>query len=61
VELGLPVVTEGAKGLHAAVREVFDRTAVLQRCQWHYADLRIMPILGVSACEEAAPASLMSA
>jgi transposase-like protein len=35
VELGLLVVTDGAKGLHAAVREVFDRTAVLQRCQWH--------------------------
>jgi transposase-like protein len=35
VELGLLVVTDGAKGLHAAVREVFDRGAVLQRCQWH--------------------------
>jgi transposase-like protein len=35
VELGLLVVTDGAKGLHAAVREVFDCTAVLQRCQWH--------------------------
>ena len=35
VELGLLVVTDGAKGLHAAVREVFDRAAVLQRCQWH--------------------------
>jgi transposase-like protein len=35
VELGLLVVTDGAKGLHAAVREVFDGAAVLQRCQWH--------------------------
>jgi len=35
VELGLLVVTDGAKGLHAAVREVFDHAAVLQRCQWH--------------------------
>jgi putative transposase len=35
VELGLLVVTDGAKGLHAAVRDVFDRAAVLQRCQWH--------------------------
>lgn len=34
-ELGLLVVTDGAKGLHAAVHEVLDRTAVLQRCQWH--------------------------
>src|SRR6516164_964756 len=29
------IVTDGAKGLHAAVREVFDVAAVLQRCQWH--------------------------
>ena len=35
VELGLLVVTDGAKGLHAAVREVFASAAVLQRCQWH--------------------------
>lgn len=35
VDLGLLVVTDGAKGLHAAVREVFDRAALLQRCQWH--------------------------
>jgi transposase-like protein len=34
-ELGLLVVTDGAKGLHAAVREVFGATAILQRCQWH--------------------------
>jgi len=35
VELGLLVVTDGAKGLHAAVREVFGTRAALQRCQWH--------------------------
>jgi len=35
VDLGLLVVTDGSKGLHAAVREVFDRAALLQRCQWH--------------------------
>lgn len=35
VEVGLLVVTDGAKGLHAAVREVFGTAAVLQRCQWH--------------------------
>ena len=33
-DLGL-VVTDGAKGLHAAVREVFGTAARLQRCQWH--------------------------
>jgi transposase-like protein len=32
---GLLVVTDGAKGLHAAVDEVFGAAAVLQRCQWH--------------------------
>jgi len=35
IDLGLLVVTDGAKGLHAAVREVFGAAAVLQRCQWH--------------------------
>jgi transposase-like protein len=35
VDLGLLVVTDGSKGLHAAIREVFDRAALLQRCQWH--------------------------
>ena len=35
VDVGLLVVTDGAKGLHAAVREVFGTAAVLQRCQWH--------------------------
>src|SRR5207245_950500 len=35
VELGRRVVTDGAKGLHAAVREVFGAAALLQRCQWH--------------------------
>ena len=34
-DVGLLVVTDGAKGLHAAVREVFGAAALLQRCQWH--------------------------
>ena len=34
-DLGLLVVTDGAKGLHAAVRDVFGAAALLQRCQWH--------------------------
>ena len=32
---GLLVVTDGAKGLHAAVAAVWGARAVLQRCQWH--------------------------
>ncbi len=35
VESGLLVVTDGAKGLQAAVRDVFGPAALLQRCQWH--------------------------
>ena len=35
IDVGLLVLTDGAKGLHAAVREVFGTAAVLQRCQWH--------------------------
>lgn len=35
IDAGLLVVTDGAKGLHAAVREVFGDYALLQRCQWH--------------------------
>jgi transposase-like protein len=35
IEPGLLVVTDGAKGLHAAVREVCGSAAFLQRCQWH--------------------------
>lgn len=34
-EAGLLVVTDGAKGLHAAVADVFGDAGVLQRCQWH--------------------------
>jgi transposase-like protein len=35
IEAGLLVVTDGAKGLHAAVREVCGSAALLQRGQWH--------------------------
>ncbi len=35
LEQGLLVITDGAKGLQAAVREAFGDAAVLQRCQWH--------------------------
>ena len=35
VDHGLLVVLDGGKGLHAAVEEVFDEVAAIQRCQWH--------------------------
>jgi len=37
------VCIDGGKALHAAVMAVFDHP-VIQRCQMHYADLRIMPM-----------------
>jgi transposase-like protein len=45
IEAGLLVVTDGAKGLHAAVREVCGSAALLQRCQWHKREnvLRYLP------------------
>jgi len=36
------VVIDGSKALRRAVVDVFDHP-VIQRCQLHYADLRIMP------------------
>ena len=38
------VVIDGAKALRRAVTDVFNHS-VIQRCQLHYADLRIMPML----------------
>ena len=32
---GLLVVIDGGKGLRAAVRQVFQKQALVQRCQWH--------------------------
>jgi putative transposase len=39
---GLLVIVDGAKGLRAAVRKAFTGRALVQRCQWHYVDRRIM-------------------
>jgi len=35
VEQGLLVIVDGSKGLNTAVRNVFQKKAVIQRCQWH--------------------------
>jgi transposase-like protein len=40
---GVLVIIDGGKGLRAAVRKAFRGRALVQRCQWHYADARIMP------------------
>ena len=34
-EDGLLFVVDGAKGIHKAIRDVFGRYAVIQRCTWH--------------------------
>jgi transposase-like protein len=35
IDQGLLIVIDGAKGLRAAVRKVFGKKALVQRCQWH--------------------------
>ena len=35
VEEGILCVIDGAKGLHSAIRKVFQDRALIQRCQWH--------------------------
>ncbi len=35
VEPGLLVIIDGSKGIRAAVRRVFGKKAMVQRCQWH--------------------------
>jgi transposase-like protein len=40
----LLIILDGSKALHRAVSDLFGPAALIQRCQVHYADLRIMPI-----------------
>jgi transposase-like protein len=40
----LLVIPDGSKALRKAVRAIFGDAALVQRCQVHYADLRIMPM-----------------
>ena len=58
---GLLVVIDGAKGLRSAVRQVFQKKALVQRCMWHYADLRIMPTSAREVLLAAEPAVARSA
>jgi len=36
-------VIDGGKALRRAILQLFGSTALVQRCQEHYADLRVMP------------------
>src|SRR5438552_3513296 len=43
LEQAVLFVIDGGTGLRKAIRETCGPTAVVQRCQVHYADQRIMP------------------
>jgi putative transposase len=47
-------VLDGSTALSRAVRDVFDQP-VIQRCQQHYADLRIMPMLTADPLRRGVP------
>jgi transposase-like protein len=57
----LLVILDGALALHKATRAVFGEAALIQRCQVHYADLRIMPIWLTEARSTATFLTTMSA
>ena len=42
-------IVDGAKALSKAIRATFGKNSLIQRCQVHYADIRIMPTMGVEA------------
>jgi transposase-like protein len=54
------VVGDGALGAWAALRDVFPE-AKQQRCWVHYADLRVMPTLGLRPAPQAEIAAMRSA
>jgi len=46
-------IIDGSKALSKAIRSTFGRDAAIQRCQIHYADLRIMPTIAAKPAWEA--------
>ena len=46
-------IVDGSKALIKAIRRTFGRHTPIQRCQVHYADLRIMPTCGANPAWEA--------
>ncbi len=57
-DCSLLAILDGSKALRKAVRATFGDAALVQRCQVHYADLRIMPIPLAHARHEARRARL---
>jgi transposase-like protein len=54
-------IIDGAKALSKAIRRTFGHAAAIQRCQVHYADLRIMPTNAWMPAPEGVIATLGSA
>jgi putative transposase len=52
---GILVIIDGGKGLRAAVRKVFAKRAVVQRCQWHKRDLRRGQLPAAAGPDHVAP------
>jgi transposase-like protein len=50
-------IVDGAKALVKAIRKTFGRETPIQRCQVHYAEVRIMPTSVVEPAWEAAIAA----
>jgi hypothetical protein len=46
-------IIDGSKALSKAIRRTFGREALIQRCQIHYAELRIMPTSAAKPAWEA--------
>jgi transposase-like protein len=46
-------IIDGAKALSKAIRRTFGRDTAIQRCQIHYAELRIMPTSAAKPAWEA--------
>jgi transposase-like protein len=51
------LIIDGAKALSKAIRRTFGRAAAIQRCQIHYAEVRIMPTSTARPAWEAAIAA----
>lgn len=58
---GLLFVVDGSKAIAAAVAQVFGEYALVQRCEVHYAERRIMPMCSRQGAPVAIPGCLASA
>ncbi len=61
VDESILCVVDGGKGIRKALVDVLGDRAVIQRCQIHYADARIMPTREVESAAGAMRVTLRSA